>query len=50
MNCGELHKELLASKTKVFTRKYKDRKQNKIFAREIMDKIDEKQRRVLHKT
>ena len=43
MNHGELHKELLTSKTKVVTRKYKERTQNRIFAQEIMDKIDEKQ-------
>ena len=49
MNRGELHKGLLTSKTRVVTRKYKERKQNRIFAQEIMDKIDEKQLRVIHK-
>ena len=41
MNYGELNKGLLTSKTKVVTRKYKERRQNRIFAQEIMDKIDE---------
>lgn len=49
MNRGELNKGLLTSKTRVVTRKYKERRQNRIFAQEIMDKIDEKQLRVLHK-
>lgn len=49
MNRGELNQGLLTSKTKVVTRKYKERRQNRIFAHEIMDKIDEKQLRVLHK-
>ena len=49
MNYGELNKGLLTSKTKVVTRKYKERRQNRIFAQEIMDKVDENQLRVLHK-